>query len=96
MTFNLPIIIGAFSGALLCVPWIKRLKPWERIWYVLSGGVLGTVLTPILSWWFSMPKELQSGVAGLLGAFLMILVIKVINANVISAFGVSIRNNKLQ
>ena len=83
MTFSLPIIIGAFSGALLPASLVK-LSPRQRILYAAGGTVGGTLLTPILAWSRDVPIEFHSGLAFGVGVTLMIALVKFIKAKSIT------------
>ena len=86
---NLPVFIGAFSGAIISAAVPKALTPRQRLLYVFAGTTGGFFLTPLLSHYFRLPMELYTGVSFGIGGLLMWAVAKAKHLKSIGLAGVT-------
>lgn len=64
--FEIGLFIAGFIGTMSNLD-NRRLKPWERVFALISGGAIANYITPMIYTYFSINKNTKFGIAFLLG-----------------------------
>ncbi len=74
---KLMVIVAGFAGGVIQLAWNRSLSVWGAVVSVLAGVCSAAFVTPLVSWYYSLPVPLENSIAFLLGLLGMILAGKI-------------------
>lgn len=67
-------LVAGFAGGVVSLSYVRELSKTQAFMAVITGSLFAGYATPVVNHWFSLPMELENGVAFIVGLTAMNLI----------------------